>query len=158
MTSHKAGDYKIVLKRRLVAEITYLGASERQETKVHKTWSLCQPQIALWQPQELQTATFQAQKHTPPVHKSCGIPSSVVLWFYSLLHSASTVLNLIAVVTSFAWSNLIGAPRTWRLEQKLNRLTIFPLRMRKVVRAWDYYWPAIYRPSDWLHGAGQAHS
>ena len=24
-------------------------------------------------------------------------------------------------VTSFAWSNLIGAPRTWRLELKLNR-------------------------------------
>ena len=45
----------------------------------------------------------------------------------SLLHSASTAypslvaIYLLRYVTSFAWSNLIGAPRTWRLEQKLNR-------------------------------------
>ena len=84
VTSHKAWNYERALKRRLVVGIIPLGPSERQETKIHKTWSLCQPQIAL--------ASFQAQKHTPPVHRSPGI----LHWSFSgstrlsLLHSAST--------------------------------------------------------------------
>ena len=49
LTSHKAWNYERALKRRLVAGIILLGASECQETKIHKTWSLCQPQIALRQ-------------------------------------------------------------------------------------------------------------
>ena len=35
--------------RRLVAGTILLGASERQETKIHKTWSFRQPQIAVRQ-------------------------------------------------------------------------------------------------------------
>ena len=46
---HKTWNYKRALKRRLVARIMFLGTSKRQESKIHKTWSLCQPQIALRQ-------------------------------------------------------------------------------------------------------------
>ena len=64
--SHKACNYQRAIKRRLVAGIILLGASERQETKIHKAWSLCQPQKVLRQScwclkaQELHTASFQA--------------------------------------------------------------------------------------------------
>ena len=52
VTSHKAWNYKRALKRQLLAGIILLGASERQETKIHKTWSLCQPEVQGHEPTE----------------------------------------------------------------------------------------------------------
>ena len=68
-----------------------LGASKHQETKIHKTWSLCQPQIALGQSyqrlkaSELHTASFQAQKHT-------HLPFTEVLAFYRRSFSGPSLI------------------------------------------------------------------
>ena len=78
--------------------------------------------------QELHPASWQAQKHIPCVHGSPGIPSLVRSLILSGLVSCITLqlpslhrLLFKQYVTSFSWSNLIGAPPTWRLEQKRNR-------------------------------------
>ena len=82
--------------------------------------------------QELHPASWQAQKHIPCVHGSLGILSSVRSLVLSGLVSCITLR--LPNVTSFSWSNLIGAPPMWRLEQKRNRpLTrlFFPSMCRK---------------------------
>ena len=82
--------------------------------------------------QELHPASWQAQKHIPCVHGSPSIPSMVRSLVLSGLVSCITLQPpsllwsprgspFMQYVTSFSWSNLIGAPPTWRLEQKRNR-------------------------------------
>ena len=78
--------------------------------------------------QELHPASWQAQKHIPCVHGSPGILSLVRSLVLSGLVSCITLQPpsllwspFMQYVTSFSWSNLIGAPPTWRLEQKSNR-------------------------------------
>ena len=82
--------------------------------------------------QELHPASWQAQKHIPCVYGSPHIPSLVRSLVLSGLVSCITLQPpsllwspFMQYVTSFSWSNLIGAPPTWRLEQKRNR----PLEM-----------------------------
>ena len=45
--SGKLWHYETVPKRQVIGGIILLGASEHQEMKIHKTWSLCQPQKVL---------------------------------------------------------------------------------------------------------------
>ena len=84
--------------------------------------------------QELHPASWQAQKHILCVHGSLGILSPVRSLVLSGLVSCITLQapsllwsSFVAVHDSFWWSNLIGASPMWRLEQKQNRQTIFPL-------------------------------
>ena len=143
VTSHKAWNYERALKRWLVAGIILLGASVRQETKIHKlTWSLCQPQKAPRQSYrhlKLRNFTLTVFKlrntHRPFTEVLEFLRSSfsdlvacIALQPPSLLCSP---LILLQYVTSFASSNLIGAPPSWRLEQKLNRQLTRPSACEK---------------------------
>ena len=70
--------------------------------------------------QELHTASFQAQKHTPPINRSSGIPSPVFsgsTWL-SLLHSVSTALPCLL------WSPSIAVRDVTRRKQSDWRATI----------------------------------
>ena len=81
--------------------------------------------------QELYPASWQAQKHIQCVYESSHIPSLVCSLVLSGLVSCialqlqppSLLLwsPFMQYVTSFSWSNLIGTPPKWCLEQKRNR-------------------------------------
>ena len=93
--------------------------------------SLCQPTktiLLTFEAQELHIANWQAQKHTPLVQRSSGTPSLVRSLTLVGLDSCIVLQlptfigrYLLQYVMSFSWSNLIGMPPTWRLEQKWNR-------------------------------------
>ena len=84
--------------------------------------------LSTFEAQELDTAGYQAQTHTTSVHRSPGILSLVVLWFYlpwlltqHFNHLAFFGCHLVQYVMLFARSNLIVMPPSWHLEPKLSR-------------------------------------
>ena len=107
VTSGKSWHYETVPKRQLVAGIILLGASEHQEMKIHKTWSLCQPQKALtdvhidiWSsgtsPCQLASSEARTMHSWKPWHSFTGLFSGSV-WL-SLLYNASTAKpSLVAI-------------------------------------------------------------
>ena len=152
-TSHKAWNYERALKRRHVAGIILLGASEHQETKIHKTWSLRQPRIALRQSywhlkasgtshcqfSSSETHTARSQKSWPsfagrsPVLQ--GLVSCIALQLPSHLWSSSIAVRDIIRMKQSDWSTTNMALGT-KIKKVVDQ-TIFPLRMWKIFCAWD---------------------
>ena len=91
--SHKACNYKRAPKRRLhcrdhpTQSFQMPRNKDSQSMKSLSTSESPETSCRHLKAQEFHTASFQAQRHIPPVHRSPDIPSLVVL---SLLHSASS--------------------------------------------------------------------
>ena len=88
VTLYKSWNYERVPKRQLVAGIILLGSSKCQEVKSHKASESPKMILSTSKAQELHTASWQAQKHRPCIHRSPGIPSLV----RSLVLSGLTVI------------------------------------------------------------------
>ena len=119
VTSHKAWNYERALKRWLVAGIILLGAPERQETKIHKTWGLCQPQVALRQFYRHLKASGTSHCQFSSSDRNTHHPFTEILAFLhrsfsgstrlSLLHSASTALPSLIAIYCSTWHHLCEA-------------------------------------------------
>ena len=132
--SQKTWNYERALKRRLVAGIILLGTSECQETKIHKTWSFCQPQKALRQShRHLKLSNF-----TLPVFKlrNTHHPFIEVTAFLCQSFSGSTWLSLIALqLPSFLWSPFMAVHDVICMKQSdwSTTITVLGTKIEKAV-------------------------
>ena len=141
----KLWNYKRAPKRRLVAGIILLGASERQEMKIHKTWSLCQLPIALRQSyrhlKALGTSHCQfsnSETHTTRSQKSWhffagrslvlhGLVSCIALELPSRLWSPYIAVRDIIRMNQSDWSTTnvaLGTKIEWAVDQTIFSLPV----------------------------------
>ena len=146
MWRHTAWNYERALKGRLVSGII-LRASKCEETKIHKTWSLCQPHADSPRQcyQHLKasgTSHYQfssSETHTARSPKSWdsfagrslvlqGLVSCIALQLPSHRWSPSIAVRDVIRMKQSDWSATNGA---WNKNWTAVDQTIFPLRVRK---------------------------
>ena len=106
--SHMLRNYETVSKRQLIAGIILLGASEYQEMKIHKTWSLFRPQKALrrsYRHLKLMNFTLPVGKLRNTYYTFMEVLLFLrwsVLWF-CLLYNASTAKQSLVAIYCSTW-------------------------------------------------------
>ena len=106
--------WKYTLKRQFVAGVIFLGASEHQEMKIHKTWIQYELQKALdhlidiWNSRTSHWQLASSETHTARLqnswHSFAGLFSGSA-WL-SLLHSISAAEPSLVAIYSIMWCHL----------------------------------------------------